>query len=172
MSPVTDYDVLDTQLLRNIYDFLKKWQSDNSITADTHVGQFIPLLQGFVYDLEYGQHYAAWPESDGYHIVVAGDIQFVSMLGNISILADDVVRYSVLDFNYDSAASPTLVVSNPGTVSGSTASTALIFSDVGNYPRLVERGVSIHVEATFVILLACALFYFAQSMRRSFGNLG
>lgn len=169
-STAASYDYYDTQLLENIYQYLQQWRSADTAAADTIIGQSIPLLQSFVYDLDYGQHYAAWPESDGYHIVVAGDIQFVSLGSQISVLASGVVRYSILDFNYDSASPPSLVVSNTSSVTGTTTSSALIFSDIGNYPRLIERSVPTHVEATFVILLSCCVFYFAKRMRDSFGS--
>lgn len=133
------------------------------------VGRFagydlLGALGGVASKLDYGVHYVGWGDGNStYSLAYSSDLSWVGT---------EFVGTSVEVVTIQAGAvgeSPSWSVSTDDDFSFSPGS-ALVYSDLGQYPQLVERGGKDYAQTACIILCSFGLFYLFRSMFTSRGN--
>lgn len=125
------------------------------IDSDYGVGTSnVSLFGGFVADLDYGEHYLYWRNSR-YEFCLA--ISKTLVCNGSVFSAPDAV---VITYNtYTSVAGQATLSRASVSNFNLNAGQYLVYSDLGNYPRLVNRRGADYVQTVCVILSSFGLYY-------------
>lgn len=125
------------------------------IDSDYGVGTTnVTLFTGFVHDLDFGEHYLYWRNSRYEYCMAISS----SLVCNGSLFtASDAV---VITYSTNTAYAGQAILSRQS-VSGFSldAGNYLVYSDLGNYPRLTERRSQDYAKTACVILCSFMLYY-------------
>lgn len=121
------------------------------------------LFSGFVYKLSPIQHYVYFRPDQYRYIFAYGD----SLRNNDSIFTGTDIHVVVYNTNFPTGGQPSLTshVEDSFLLS---ASSNLVYSDIGDYPALVDRRSSDYSQASCVILASFLLLFIFFRIRSSF----
>lgn len=154
-SPIESYAVGD-----NVY-----------VDLTVSTSEWLPVLQGLVYSLDYEQSYVAYAVNSYTFKFVAGardSFQYTAVLGYGTISCSSVDYIATYSFDPNGTSAPSLSYT-----SGSFSlpvTNQLVFAEVGPFPHLVERSVSDATQGTFYVVLIAGMFYFLTRLRASVGH--
>lgn len=129
---------------------------------------YLPVLQGLVYNLEYGESYVAYAiDATTYRFVAGDDISVVSGIGNPTITVGTVDYIATYHFDPSGTDKPTLVLNSHSGSYNIPSDGSLVYAELGGYPRLVERRTMHYAEAGLVLALSCCIYFFLSRFRSS-----
>lgn len=120
----------------------------------------LDIFRGVVYNLPYGQHYVYFRDGQyNYRIAYSRDME----LTGHNFYGSDV---TVVTYNtyYTSGGQPTFTTSHQSAFSLS-AGDYLVYSDLGDYPALTDRGVKDYAQTACIGLAVIFLFSILSRLR-------
>lgn len=122
----------------------------------------IEIFRGVVYSLPYGQHYVYFrTDQYNYRLAYSRDLEL-----NGSTFTGTDVTLVTYNTHYTSGGQPTFTYSHQRSFNLSAGS-YLVYTDLGYYPALTDRGVKDYAQATVVGIGVCTLLYFLGRIRTS-----
>lgn len=150
----------DVTALQDEVSLLSSYDASNDYNLGT-TNQAI--FAGLANKVPFGQHYVFWRDGQYSYKFAYGDLSLDGIVFSGSG-AVTICDYSYTGSSYNNYYTYTVSTDNSFSLS---AGQMLVYSDLGNYPEIGERGLLIYGKVTAVLLSGAVLWYLFERLRCS-----
>lgn len=136
------------------------------VTNAVTVMDYLPVMEGFARNLEYGQDYVAYVVgTDSWAFYVGEGLTITRIDDTFNLHYDNLEYVILLTFSLDNSTSPRMYITpmGGGEYSGTFQNLNLFYSNLSPYANLLERSeISYASEGTFALILCGYIYYFLR----------